>query len=63
LANNVGYGEVYVKSDWGTSPKYHLKTIIEYATAGLKELVKLTIDNTIIRISSLFYRIDQTQDV
>lgn len=63
MANNVGYGEIYTVSDWGTSPRAHLRSIIAYATEGLAALVRLTIDNTLIKISSIFYKTDQTIDL
>lgn len=59
LANNVNWGKVYEKSNWGDDPKGHLKSIIKYATQGLQELVKLTIDTTKIMISNINITIDK----
>ena len=60
MPNNVNWGKVYEKTNWGDDPKGHLKSIINYATQGLQELVKLTIDTTKIMIDTIRITIDKT---
>ena len=49
-----------MKKKLGDDPKGHLKSIINYATQGLQELVKLTIDTTKIMIDTIRITIDKT---
>ena len=54
-------GERYMKKQTGEMiQKGHLKSIINYATQGLQELVKLTIDTTKIMIDTIRITIDKT---
>lgn len=63
MSNNVGHGKIYEQSDWGDEPRFHLRSIIEYATAGLRALVRFTVDTTKSFISTIKKTIDQTINI